>query len=130
MTSKSVSLHQIVRHVIKNFHNAKTFTMTSNMLDTLCLLWRHKFVMRSKTRHDFKKSVCPDFKMFVMMSKYVMRTNGASLLQKVRHDDNKTSSRRNVCHRIKRFVMTSKMCQMFVMKSKICHDVKKFVLIN
>ena len=118
---KKWSCHQIVCHVIKNFHNAKTFTLKSNMLDTLCLLWRHKFVMMSKTRHDCEKSVCPDFKMLVMMSKYVMRSNGSSLLQQFRHDFNKTSTRQNVCHSIKRFVMTSKMCQKH---QKICHDVK------
>ena len=127
--SKRVSWHQVVCHVIKNFHNVKTFTMTSNMLDMLCLLLRYKFVMMLYICHDLKKSVCPDFKMFVIMSKYVMRTNGSSLLQKARHYVNMTSSRQNVCHRIKRFVRTSTIRQMFVIKSKnmswcqkVCHD--------
>ena len=82
--------------------------------------------MTSKIR----QTVCPDVSMFVMMSKYVMRTKGSSLLQKVRHDVNKTSSRQKVCHDVKRFVMTSKIFQMFVMKSKIRHDVKKFVMMS
>ena len=121
MTSKSVSWHQIVCHVIKNFHSVKAFTMTSNMLDTLCLLWCHTFVMMSYTRHDLKKSVCPDFKMFVMMSKYLMRTKGSSLLQKVRHYFKMfvmTSTRR---HRVSTCVITSKCLswnQKYVMMSK------------
>ena len=31
-------------------------------------------------------------------------------------------------HDVKRFVMTSKIRQTFVMQSKICHDLKKFVV--
>ena len=68
------------------------------------------FVMMSYARHNFKKSVCRDLKMFGIMSKYVMRTKGASLLQIVRHDVSKTPN--------------------IVMKSKICHYVKRFVMIN
>ena len=76
--------------------------------------------------NDFKKSVYPDFKMFVMMSKYVMRTNGSSLLQRVRHDVNKTSkslsSHQKICHDVnkyaKRFVMMSKNMP------KVCHEIK------
>ena len=81
--------------------------------DVISLLRCHKLVM-----DDFKKSVYPDFKMFVMMSKYVRMTNGSSLLQRVRHDVNKTSSRQKVCHRIKRFVMMSKNMP------NVCHEIK------
>ena len=57
-----------------------------------------------------------------------MMTKCSSLLQKVRHDIKKTSLCQEVCHDVKSFVMTSKIRQMFVMKSKIRHDVKKFVM--
>ena len=114
---KGVSWHQIVCHVIKNFHNVhhdvKYVGYVYVSYDVISLLRCHKIVM-----NDFKKSVYPDFKMFVMMSKYVMRTNGASLLQRVRHDVNKTSSRQKVCHRIKRFVMMSKNMP------NVCHEIK------
>ena len=53
-----------------------------------------------------------------------MMTKCSSLLQKVRNDIKKTS----LCHDVKSFVMTSKIRQMFVMKSKIRHDVKKPVM--
>ena len=68
--------------------------------------------------------------MFVMMSKYVMRTKGSSLLQKVRHDINKTSSRQTVCHDVKNIpnvcheIKNTSWCQ------KVCHDVKRFVMVK
>ena len=55
-------------------------------------------------------------------------TTYSSLLQKVRHDIKKTSLCREVCHDVKSFVITSKIRQMFVMKSKIRHDVKKLAM--
>ena len=57
-----------------------------------------------------------------------MMTKCSSLLQKVRHDIKKTSLCQEVCHDVKSFVIPSKIRQMFVMKSKIRHDVKKFVM--
>ena len=55
-------------------------------------------------------------------------TKCLSLLQKVRHDIKKTSLCQEVCHDVKSFVITSKIRQMLVMKSKIRHDVKNFVM--
>ena len=74
------------------------------------------FVMTSQVCYDklimiLKKSVCPDFIMFVMMSKYVMRTNGSSLLQKVRHDVKKTSSHQKICHDV-------------INMPNVCHEIK------
>ena len=62
------------------------------------------------------------------VKKPTMMTKCSSLLQKVRHDIKRTSLCQEVCHDVKSFVITSKIRQMFVMKSKIRHDVKKFVM--
>ena len=99
MTSKGVSWHQIVCHVIKNFHNVETFTMTSNMLDTLCFLWRHYDVIKSSWM--ILKS------QFTRTSKCSSWCQNTSWGQTVRHyfkEFAMTSTRRQ---RVKKFVIAS-----------------------
>ena len=94
-----------------------------------------KLVMTSKIRHHAKNtSFFITSKKLALTSKCswckknTMMTKCSSLLQKVRHDIKKTSLCQEVCHDVKSLVITSKIRQMFLMKSKIRHDVKKFVM--
>ena len=78
-----------------------------------------------------KSKICYDVNTFVMMSKGLSR-------RKTRHHVQKFVIMSKVCqkfvmmskirHDVKRFVMTSKIYQKFIMMSKIRHDVKKFTM--
>ena len=88
-----------------------------------------KLVMTSKIRHHAKNTPLrqkssPWRQNVHDVKKPTMMTKCSSLLQKVRHDIKKTSLCQEVCHDVKGFVITSKIREMFVMKSKIRHDVK------
>ena len=140
MASKSISSRQKlpwrqnVRHDVNKCcirYDIKKLVASKIRHDVIDTLWcqdvRHyvtKYFMTPRIRHDVRK--------FALTSKCSSWCKHTSWWQNVRHYFKrfvkKMSSYKKVWHDVKSFVMASKIRQMFVMKSKLRHDVNKFVM--